>query len=122
MLASENENITRVYDSLKVISEEENPKMSCEVREAKIQEQITMMKVAQENGKTEGEVDAARNLFKLGADIDLIIKAIDFQESRVLEIKKEHRTIISEIMVKIRHVLRINNKIGWVEELMVGKD
>ena len=117
MLASENENITRVYGSLHAISEEENPEMSYEERQVKIQEQMIMMKVAQKNGKTEGEVDAARNLLKLGANMDLIIKAIDFQKSRSIEIKKEHK-----IMAKIRHVLRMDNRIDWAEELMTGKD
>ncbi|MBU3180710.1 hypothetical protein [Clostridium psychrophilum] len=118
MLASENENITRVYDSSPVISEDENPEMSYEVRQVKIRKQLKMMKAAQKRGKIEGEVEAARNLLELGADIELIIKAIGFQEKEIIGIKKEYRIIlISDFLVKIRRLLGNCLSKDWVEKL-----
>ena len=89
MLAKKNENIKKAYDLLQVISQDDNARMAYEARETEIRDQMTRMKSAEERGKTEGKVEDATNLLKLGVSIDIIIKATGLSEEKVIQIKKE---------------------------------
>ena len=71
------------------MSNDEKSRMAYEAREAEIHDQMTRIKTAREEGREEGKIEMAKNLLKLGIDIEKIAVATNLAKDEVYKLAKE---------------------------------
>lgn len=98
MLAEKNKDIKKAYDLLQIISKDENARMLYEAKYAEISDQRTRIKSAEQKGREEGRKEGetekalrvAKNLLKMGLNVEQIATAAELPMEKVIELKKKY--------------------------------